>query len=201
MKIRRFPTEISATVYVATLIENLLTNTSNPVLGLSTGSTPVKLYRQLVEFHRQGLSFAHAVTINLDEYVGISVDHQQSYHRFMMDHLFSKIDIVSSNTFVPNGMAANLEDECKRYDAILHAHPIDMQILGIGRNGHIGFNEPDLSLKTHTHVIRLTEDTVHANRRFFERESCVPRTYSSDNHGYSINFTSDDYCANGFWQK
>lgn len=174
MKIRRFPTKNLATVYVATLVENLVTNSPNPVLGLSTGSTPVKLYQQLVEFHRQGLSFARAVTINLDEYVGIPVDHPQSYHYFMMDHLFSKIDILPSNTFVPNGMAENLEEECNRYDAILQTHPIDMQILGIGRNGHIGFNEPDLSLKTHTHVIQLTEDTIRANTRFFANGTGVP---------------------------
>jgi len=113
-------------------------------------------------------------TINLDEYVGLSHDHVQSYYRFMFDHLFSHIDIPLSNTYVPNGMALSLEGECERYDAILDAHPIDLQILGIGRNGHIGFNEPDISLKTRTHVIDLTEDTIHANARFFDNPDEVP---------------------------
>lgn len=174
MKIRRFSSERLATVYVAALVEELLAREPHPVLGLATGSTPVNLYRQLVEFYRQGLSFAHATTINLDEYVGLSADHPQSYRRFMQDYLFDHINIPREQTHVPNGMVRDLEAECVRYNAILEAHPIDLQILGIGRNGHIGFNEPDLSLKTQTHVIDLTDDTIRANARFFDDASRVP---------------------------
>ncbi len=174
MKVRRFSTAALATVYVAAQIESLMTREAEPVLGLATGSTPINLYRQLVEFHHQGLSFSHVTTINLDEYVGLAADHPQSYRRFMDDHLFSQIDIPLANTFVPNGMAPNLDRECDRYDAIVNAHTIDLQILGIGRNGHIGFNEPDISLKTRTHVIDLTEDTIQANARFFSTEAEVP---------------------------
>ncbi len=174
MKVRRFSTAALATVYVAAQVESLITREAEPVLGLATGSTPINLYRQLVEFHRQGLSFSHVTTINLDEYVGLQADHPQSYRRFMDHNLFSQVDIPPSNTFLPNGMAPNLDRECGRYDAILDAHPIDLQILGIGRNGHIGFNEPDISLKTQTHVIDLTEDTIRANARFFSTEAEVP---------------------------
>lgn len=174
MKVRRFSTESLATVYVAALVESLVTRESNPVLGLATGSTPVNLYRQLVEFYRQGLSFSHVTSINLDEYVGLPGDHPQSYRHFMQHHLFDHIDVPAAQTYVPNGMAANLEQECQRYDAILDAHPIDLQILGIGRNGHIGFNEPDISLKTRTHAIDLTEDTIRANARFFADAGQVP---------------------------
>lgn len=174
VKVRRFKTQELATVYVAAMIESLVSRSSNPVLGLATGATPVNLYARLVEFHRQGLSFAHVTTINLDEYVGLSVEHPQSYRRFMQDHLFRHIDVDPFNVFVPNGMAMDLASECERYDVVLDEHPIDLQILGIGRNGHIGFNEPDISLKTRTHVIELTEDTIRANGRFFSNESAVP---------------------------
>ena len=174
MKVRRFPSDSLATVYVAAVVEELMSRDPHPVLGLATGSTPVNLYRQLVDFHRQGLSFSHVTTVNLDEYVGLPADHPQSYRQFMFDHLFSQIDIPLANTHMPNGMTLDLEAECDRYDAILETHPIDLQILGIGRNGHIGFNEPDISLKTRTHVIELTEDTIRANARFFDDASQVP---------------------------
>ena len=174
MKIRRFTTQDLATVYVASLVESLITREEHPVLGLATGATPIALYRRLVDFHRQGLSFASVTTINLDEYIGLPGDHPQSYHRFMHDHLFSQIDVNSAGTHIPNGMSHNPEVECDRYDAIIAAHPIHLQILGIGRNGHIGFNEPDISLKTRTHVIELTADTIRANARFFANESEVP---------------------------
>ncbi len=174
MKVRRFASAELATVYVAALVESLITRKLRPVLGLATGSTPILLYRQLVEFHRQGLSFRHVTTINLDEYVGLAADHPQSYRHFMDEHLFQHLDIPKDQTFVPDGMAADLDRECVRYDAILEAHPIDLQILGIGHNGHIGFNEPNLSLKARTHVIDLTDDTIRANARFFADPAAVP---------------------------
>ncbi|PSR23984.1 MAG: glucosamine-6-phosphate deaminase [Sulfobacillus acidophilus] len=174
MKLRRFATQELATVYVAAMVESLITRESHPVLGLATGATPVRLYDRLVEFHQQGLSFAHVTTINLDEYVGLPATHPQSYRRFMHEHLFDRIDIPLAQTYVPDGMAINIDDECERYDAVLDTYPIDLQILGIGRNGHIGFNEPDISLKTRTHVIDLTEDTIKANARFFPDVNRVP---------------------------
>ena len=174
VKIRTFETEQLATVYVAAIIEGLVTTAEHPVLGLATGSTPVQLYRQLVAFHHQGLHFSHVTTVNLDEYVGLPGDHPQSYRRFMQDHFFGHIDISPDQTFVPNGQASDLSAECARYDKILQAHPIDLQILGIGHNGHIGFNEPDQALQTKTHVVRLAEDTIVANTRFFSRPEDVP---------------------------
>jgi glucosamine-6-phosphate deaminase len=174
MKVRRFATQELATVYVAAMVESLVAREPHPVLGLATGATPIRLYDRLVEFHQQGLSFTHVTTINLDEYVGLPATHPQSYHRFMREHLFDRIDIPLAQTYVPDGMAINIEDECERYDAVLDAYPIDLQILGIGRNGHIGFNEPGISLKTRTHVIDLTEDTIKANARFFADADQVP---------------------------
>ncbi len=174
VKMRTFETEQLATVYVAAIIEGLISAVEHPVLGLATGSTPVQLYRQLVAFHHQGLQFSHVTTVNLDEYVGLSADHPQSYRRFMHDHFFGHIDISPNQTFVPNGQASDLAAECARYDKILEVHPIDLQILGIGHNGHIGFNEPDQALQTKTHVVRLAEDTIVANTRFFARPEDVP---------------------------
>lgn len=174
MNVRQFSNPHLATVYVAAKIESFIEATPHPVLGLATGSTPVELYETLVDFHRQGLSFASATTVNLDEYIGLPPSHPQSYHRFMMEHLFSRIDVPMSQTHIPNGMASDVEQECARYDRILDEHPIDLQILGIGHNGHIGFNEPDISLKTRTHVITLTEDTVQANARFFGQGARIP---------------------------
>jgi glucosamine-6-phosphate deaminase len=174
MKVRQFSSEDSAAVYVATMVESLMTRETRPVLGLATGATPVNLYQRLVDFHRQGLSFAHVTTINLDEYVGLPPEHPQSYHRFMREHLFNLIDIPLSQTYLPDGMALDMESECQRYDKILEGHPIDLQILGIGRNGHIGFNEPNISLTTRTHLVDLTVDTLQANARFFQNGAEVP---------------------------
>ncbi|MCY0899396.1 MAG: glucosamine-6-phosphate deaminase [Firmicutes bacterium] len=175
MKIRVFATAELATVYVAALVESLITREPHPVLGLATGATPILLYRQLVAFHRQGLSLAHVTTINLDEYVGLAPDHPQSYRAFMEAHLFRHVDIPAAQTHVPNGLAPDLAAECARYDALLAAHPIDLQILGIGPNGHIGFNEPEGALKTRTHVVTLTAETLAANARFFPDPAVMPR--------------------------
>lgn len=174
MRIRQFRTPDLAAVYAATLIENVISREPHPVLGLATGSTPIGVYRQLVDFHRQGLSFRHVTTINLDEYVGLGGVHPQSYRNFMNETLFDQIDIPRDQTHVPNGMAPDLEEECRRYDAVVDENPIDFQLLGIGRNGHVGFNEPSVSLMARTHVIRLSEDTISANARFFGCLSDVP---------------------------
>lgn len=175
MKVRQFATEQLAVVYVAAMIESMMGATAHPVLGLATGATPIPLYRQLVELHRQGLSFRQVRTINLDEYVGLPAEHPQSYHQFMNDHLFNHLDIPDDQIFLLNGQAADLNAECERYDRIIASHPIDLQIVGIGRNGHIGFNEPATSLKTFTHVVTLAPDTIAANTRFFSESQPVPR--------------------------
>lgn len=138
-------------------------------LGLATGSTPIPLYRKMTG---SDLDFSNMTSINLDEYVGLGIEDEQSYRHFMNDNLFDQKPF--KETYVPNGKAADLEAECQRYDAIIDAHPVDIQILGIGRNGHIGFNEPGADLNGTTAVVNLTESTIEANKRFFDKVEDVP---------------------------
>ena len=147
------------------------------VLGLATGSTPVGLYEKLVQLYEvTGLDFSGVTTFNLDEYVGMAPQHPQSYHYFMSEHLFSKVNLRPDHCFVPDGMAEDLAAEGRRYDArIAQAGGIDLQVLGIGRNAHIGFNEPDIKFEAMTHKVRLDDETIRANARFFERQEDVPR--------------------------
>lgn len=147
------------------------------VLGLATGSTPVGLYDMLIKVHETiGLDFSEATTFNLDEYVGMSSDNPQSYHYFMQEHLFSHVNLRKTHTFVPDGMAQDLTAEGHNYDAqIAAAGGIDLQVLGIGQNAHIGFNEPDIKFEAMTHKVRLDDETIHANARFFASEEEVPR--------------------------
>ena len=149
----------------------------NCVLGLATGSTPIGTYKQLIEWYNKGdLSFANVRSVNLDEYKGLSGDHDQSYRYFMQNNLFNHVDIDVANTSVPNGKAEDADAECAAYDAhIRELGGIDLQLLGIGRNAHIGFNEPDDHFSKYTHQVDLTESTIAANTRFFEREEDVPR--------------------------
>lgn len=146
------------------------------VLGLATGSSPVGTYRQLIKWYEKGdVDFSEAVTVNLDEYVGLSANDEQSYRKFMNDNFFDSINIDKSKTFVPNGLAKDLNKECERYDAnIEKLGGIDLQLLGIGLDGHIGFNEPDDYFVKSTHVVGLHESTIKANSRFFESEKDVP---------------------------
>ena len=148
----------------------------NSVLGLATGSTPIGLYNNLVEKNKKGeLDFSKVKTINLDEYVGLNAENNQSYRYFMNYHLFNKININIVNTFVPNGVASNMEQEAKEYDQKIESlGGIDLQILGIGIDGHIGFNEPDNCFTKETHVVLLDESTIEANSRFFESKKDVP---------------------------
>lgn len=139
-------------------------------LGLATGSTPVEFYNQIV---KSDLDFSDMTSVNLDEYVGLDGSDEQSYRYFMSKHLFNEKPFKEN--FLPNGKAADLEAETKAYDQIITEHPIDFQILGIGRNGHIGFNEPGTSFEETTHVVDLQESTIKANARFFENEEDVPR--------------------------
>lgn len=147
------------------------------VLGLATGSTPVGAYRQLAQWNQEGhLSFQEVRTVNLDEYKGLEPTHDQSYRYFMQVNFFDHLDILRENTHVPNGMAADADAECARYDELIRSLGYaDLQLLGIGHNGHIGFNEPGSAFVAPTHVVDLTERTIEANSRFFASANDVPR--------------------------
>lgn len=147
-----------------------------PVLGLATGSTPVGMYERLIEeFKNNRISFKNVITFNLDEYVGLTKDNPASYHYFMMDKLFNHVDMPLENIHIPNGVAEDLQQECLRYEEMIReAGGIDLQILGIGLNGHIGFNEPGTKFTSRTHVVKLTESTRQANSRFFNSIDEVP---------------------------
>lgn len=147
------------------------------VLGLATGSTPVGAYKELIAMYQQGdVSFKEVHSVNLDEYKGLAPTHDQSYRYFMQDNLFNHVDIDPANTNVPNGLAEDAEAECAAYDRLVESFGYaDLQLLGIGNNGHIGFNEPDSSFTKATHVVDLTESTISANARFFESANEVPR--------------------------
>ena len=141
------------------------------VLGLATGSTPETLYQEMV---KSDVDFSNCVSINLDEYIGLSGDNDQSYRYFMNSHLFNEKPFKA--TYVPNGKAEDLAAECRHYEEILANHPIDIQILGIGENAHIGFNEPGTPFDAPTQVVELTESTINANKRNFEKIEDVPTT-------------------------
>ena len=147
------------------------------VLGLATGSSPLGIYRQLILWYEKGdLDFAETTTVNLDEYRGLRADNEQSYHYFMHQNFFDHINIDPARIHIPDGTAPDPEAECRRYDKLIaDLGGIDLQLLGIGRNGHIGFNEPDDHFSKYTHQVDLTESTIAANTRFFEREEDVPR--------------------------
>lgn len=146
------------------------------VLGLATGSTPVGTYQQLIEWNRQGdISFKKVHTVNLDEYKGLAPTHDQSYRYFMQTNLFDHIDIDVNNTNVPNGLAEDAEAECAAYDELVASLGYaDLQLLGLGHNGHIGFNEPTTYFPKDVHTVNLTESTINANSRLFERREDVP---------------------------
>lgn len=175
MKIRVFDTPREAGIYVAALAEQVIESKNHPVLGLATGTTPIPFYQSVVQLHQCGLRLSDTITINLDEYVGLPASHPHSYHYFMQEQLFSKTDIKPGNIFIPQGDAKNLDEECERYDEIIQTHPIDLQILGIGLNGHIGFNEPDDLLLSKTHIVNLRDKTIASNARFFDKTADVPK--------------------------
>jgi glucosamine-6-phosphate deaminase len=161
----------------AKLVASLLNEKPNAVLGLATGSTPLTLYKELIRLHREeGLDFSQVTTFNLDEYVGLSPDHSQSYHFFMQDNLFQHLNIPASAIHVPSGTADNHDAFCRWYEEeILAAGGIDLQVLGIGGDGHIAFNEPGSSLGSRTRLKTLTAQTIRDNARFFDNERDVPR--------------------------
>lgn len=147
------------------------------VLGLATGSTPIGAYEQLVEWYQKGdLDFSAVTTVNLDEYKGLPKEHEQSYYYFMRKHLFSKVNIDPARTFLPDGVEPDSEKACNDYNRIIaETGGVDLQLLGLGHNGHIGFNEPGDVFKAKTHCVDLTETTIKANQRFFSSAEDVPR--------------------------
>ncbi len=166
--------EMSLKAYEAMKI--VLTEKPEAVLGLATGSTPIGLYKCMIADYKAGaVSYKNTTSINLDEYVGLPVTHPESYRSFMNRNLFDHIDIKPENTHVPDGLAEDLQKAADEYTAFAAAHPIDVQILGIGANGHIGFNEPGTPFDSHTHVVTLKEGTRRDNARFFDNDiSLVP---------------------------
>ncbi len=147
------------------------------VLGLATGSSPIGTYQQLIEWYRKGdLDFAQVTTVNLDEYVGLTPGHDQSYHYFMHHNFFDSVNIDPTRINIPDGCAADMAAECLRYDGVLRSLGVDLQLLGLGNNGHIGFNEPAGEFSKGTHVVQLTQSTLEANKRFFASIDEVPKT-------------------------
>ncbi len=163
-------------VAAADVIEEAIKNNPKAVLGLATGSSPLSTYRELIARYNAGkLSFADVKSVNLDEYVGLSPEHDQSYAYFMNTNLFSHIDIKPENTNLPSGLAKDPVAECARYDAVVKSMGgVDVQVLGIGNNGHIGFNEPNNHFTKSTNLVELTDSTIDANARFFESRELVP---------------------------
>lgn len=154
----------------------VLKQNKSPVIGLATGSTPEGLYRCLIEkYKNKEITFENTTTFNLDEYVGLTNDNPNSYHYYMDDKLFNHINIKRENVHIPSGVAENLEEECKQYEKLIQkAKRIDFQLLGLGVNGHIGFNEPGTPFSSRTHVVELDESTRNANAHFFASGWEVP---------------------------
>ena len=160
----------------ADVVTEVLKNKSDAVLGLATGSSPIEMYKELIRRCSAGeISFKNVKTVNLDEYVGLEPTHDQSYAYFMSDNLFNHVDIDKKNTNLPSGLASDPEAECKRYDAVVDSMGgVDLQVLGIGNNGHIGFNEPSDHFTYGTNCVELTASTIDANSRFFASRDLVP---------------------------
>ena len=170
------PTAEAASIVAAKIIAQLVRRKPDAVLGLATGSTPLATYRELVRMHREdALDFSRVRTFNLDEYVSLPHEHPQSYHAFMDENLFRHINVPRENIRIPNGLAADVPAECAAYEAAIRAAGgIDLQILGIGTDGHIGFNEPSSSLASRTRIKTLTARTRSDNARFFGSAESVP---------------------------
>ena len=164
-------------VAAANIIAAQINLKPNCVLGLATGSSPVGAYKELIKKYNAGeLDFSAVTSVNLDEYIGLDGDNDQSYRYFMNDNLFNHVNIDKEKTFVPSGIAKDIEKECEDYDnRIASLGGIDLQLLGIGLDGHIGFNEPDEFFTKATHKVTLDESTIEANARFFESIDDVPR--------------------------
>lgn len=176
MKIIPVKNKIEGGKVASKMIIDLINKKPDATLGLATGSSPESTYTELVEAFREGsVSFKKVRCVNLDEYVGLSENDEQSYRYYMWEKLFSKVDAISENIHIPNGKAENLDEECERYTTLINdLGGIDLQLLGIGHNGHIGFNEPSDSFIKNTHVVDLSPSTISANSRFFDSASSVP---------------------------
>ncbi|MGL6108049.1 glucosamine-6-phosphate deaminase [Romboutsia sp.] len=161
----------------AQMILSQITLKPNSILGLATGSTPVGMYKNLIQMNKEKvIDFSEVKTFNLDEYYNLPRTNNQSYYYFMHENLFNYININPANIDIPNGMTENIEAECDRYDAtIKEAGGIDIQVLGIGNNAHIGFNEPTVNFEKGTHLVQLDESTIEANARFFNNKDEVPK--------------------------
>ncbi|MBQ8161117.1 MAG: glucosamine-6-phosphate deaminase [Clostridia bacterium] len=177
MELHIYPQAEQACQAAALMIADCLVRKPDAVLGLATGASPVPAYQELIRLYQRGVvSFSRATSFNLDEYVGLEPEHPCSYHHFMREQLFDHVDMRPEAIHVPDGQAADLALAAAAYDiAIDRTGGIDVQLLGIGRNGHIGFNEPGNCFLTECHVVRLTESTRQANRHFFSSEEEVPR--------------------------
>ena len=184
MEVRIYENAQQVGVATAMLIAAQVTKKPDSVLGLATGSSPIGCYQQLIKWYNEGvLDFSRCVSYNLDEYCGIPEDHICSYHDFMNKNLFDFINMNEHH--VPNGNAPDLQAECKRYDAAIEkAGGIDLQLLGIGNNGHIAFNEPNKHFVYGTQIVKLTDSTIDANQRFFEKREDVPT------HAYTMGIGS-----------
>ena len=176
MKFITVPTYEKMSRQAANIISAQVIMKPDCVLGLATGSSPVGVYRQLIDWYNKGdIDFSQVTTVNLDEYVGLTGDHPQSYRYFMNTHLFDHVNIDKNRTFVPDGLATDPEKACAEYNAnIIKQGGIDLQLLGIGRNGHIGFNEPGTSFEQETFIVKLTDKTRQDNKRFFNSIDEVP---------------------------
>lgn len=177
MKIVSAPDYQSMSRKAANIISAQVILFPHSVLGLATGSTPLGVYNQLIEWYKKGdLDFASVRSVNLDEYCGLSPKHDQSYRFYMDENFFSHVNIPMENTNVPNGLADDVEAECRRYDSVISGlGGIDLQLLGIGHTGHIGFNEPDEDFDKMTHCVKLKQKTIEANSRFFSSMDEVPK--------------------------
>ena len=163
-------------VKAAEILTDIVKKNPKAVLGLATGSSPIGTYQNMAKDHREnGTSYKEVVSVNRDEYVGLTADHDQSYAYFMYENLFKNIDIDLKNTNLPSGSASDLQAECDRYNALLANYQQDVQVLGLGSNGHIGFNEPNTPFDSVTHLVDLTENTIKDNSRLFNSIDEVPR--------------------------
>lgn len=177
MKIYKGKDYVEACEIAAQIIAAQIKEKPNCTLGLATGSSPIGIYNSLIEKYKKGeLDFSKVSSINLDEYKGLSPENDQSYRYFMNSHLFDHVNINKEHTYVPNGLNPDADAACAEYDKIIeNSNGIDLQLLGIGHNGHIGFNEPCSTFPKTTHCVDLTQSTIDANARFFETIDMVPK--------------------------
>ena len=161
----------------AGIVAAQISRKKNTVLGLPTGQTPLGMYQELIKRFRKGeIDFSQVITFNLDEYYGLSPEHPQSYNYYMWQTFFNNINIKKENVFIPDGVTKDVQKECRYYESLIEKKGgIDLQFLGIGDNGHIGFNEPAIALNSKTHLVNLSQATIEANSRFFNDIEDVPR--------------------------